>query len=94
MVEQPANSAWHTPLLNLFYYADNDDTFDELYSHAFLLFDRVWVHEKAGYMDFSRVLQRTQSLVEDALKRKPLDVNQLIMWIEQLQVSYIAENSK
>lgn len=51
LIEQPApSSSWHTPLLTLFYYADNDDTFDELYSQAFLLFDRIWVHTKADYM--------------------------------------------
>jgi hypothetical protein len=51
LVAQPAPyHAWHTPLLNLFYYADDDDTFDELYSQSFLLFDTLWDHMAAGYM--------------------------------------------
>ncbi len=89
MNQPPGHESWHTPLLNLFYYANNDDTFDELYSQAFLLFDKLWVHMKAKYMDFSTVVQRLQQLMEETLQRKPLDVNQLIAWIEQLQISYL-----
>jgi len=89
LVNQPApDQLWQTPLLNLFYYADNDDTFDELYSHSFLLFDKLWHHMGASYMDFPLVIQRVQQLIEDLLQRKPLDINQLIAWIEQVQVSY------
>jgi len=87
LVNQPApDNSWHTPLLTLFYYADNDDTFDELYSQSFLLFDKLWVAMKAGYMDFPQVIRRLQQLIEDLLKRKPLDVAQLIAWIEQLSI--------
>src|SRR5579885_2148837 len=51
LVDQPAPSAsWHTPLLTLFYYADSEDTFDELYSQSFLLFDRLWVLTKSDYL--------------------------------------------
>ena len=88
-MNQPApNSAWHTPLLALFYYADNEDTFDELYSHAFLLFEGLWVHLKAGYMDFPVVIEKLKSLLEDLLKRKPMDIKQLIAWMQQLELSY------
>lgn len=50
MTKPGTDKAWHNDMLVLFYYADNDDTFDELYCQAFLLFDRLWVHMKAGYM--------------------------------------------
>jgi len=40
------------------------------------------------YQDFPLVIQRVQQLIEDLLQRKPLDINQLIAWIEQVQVSY------
>jgi len=90
LVNQPVgHESWQTPLLHLFYYANHDDTFDELYSQAFLLFDRLWVHMKAKYMDFSSVIRRLQQIMEETLQRKPLDVNQLIAWIEQLQISYL-----
>eukprot|EP01114_Cavostelium_apophysatum_P008679 TRINITY_DN2136_c0_g1_i1.p1 TRINITY_DN2136_c0_g1~~TRINITY_DN2136_c0_g1_i1.p1 ORF type:complete len:688 (-),score=180.13 TRINITY_DN2136_c0_g1_i1:35-2098(-) len=89
LVNAPApDKSWHTALLNLFYYADNEDTFDELYSQSFLLFDKLWVYEKATYMTFPTVIRRLQQLLEELLIRKPLDVKQLIAWIEQLQVSF------
>jgi len=43
---------------------------------------------KAGYMDFPVVIERLRGLIEDMLKRKPLDINQLIAWMDQLQLSY------
>jgi len=92
LVEEPAPSrSWQSPLLQLFYYADNDDTFDELYSQSFLLLDSLWVHMKAGYMDFPTVIERLRGLIEDMLKRKPLDINQLIAWMDQLQLSYTVD---
>lgn len=78
----PAQShSWYTPVLSLFYYADNDDTFDELYSHTFLLFDRLWVTMNASYMEFPTVIARLQVLLEDCLRRKPLSMEQLVAWI-------------
>jgi len=89
LVNQPApDHSWHTPLLNLFYYADNDDTFDELYSQSFLLFDRLWAHHNGKYMDFPMIIQQLQRHLEQLLNRKPLDIKQLIAWIEQLQISF------
>lgn len=96
----PTDEAWHSPFLTLFYYANNDDTFDELYCQAYLLFDKIWVHMGAKYMvrkifrapnflkDFSFVIKRLQKQMEDLLRRKPLNVNQLVAWIEQLQLSF------
>jgi len=94
LISQPApDKSWHNPLLYLFYYADHEDTFDELYCQAFLLFDRLWVHADAKYMDFPVVIKRVKQLIEDLLIRKPLDITQLITWIEQLQISFVENSS-
>jgi hypothetical protein len=40
--------------------------------------------------DFPLVIQKLRQLLEELLKRKPLDVNQLIAMMEQLQLSFAA----
>jgi len=89
LVNSPVpDTKWHNSLLTLFYYADNDDTFDELYCQSFLLFDTVWTHMNATYMNFPTILQKVRGLLEDLLGRKPLNLKQLIAWIEQIRVAY------
>jgi len=80
--------AWHTPRLSIFYYANDDDTFDEIYSQIFLLFDRLWSHVNAGYMDFPRVIAQVKKSTEGVLERRPTGMNELIGMIEHLQMTY------
>jgi hypothetical protein len=90
VVEEPPNHPfWSNPMLCFFFYADHDDSFDELYCSAFLLFDRVWVSTAAKYMDFPSVLARVQSALGGVLSRKPTDIKQMIAWTEQLQASFL-----
>eukprot|EP01117_Protostelium_nocturnum_P013972 TRINITY_DN5270_c0_g1_i3.p1 TRINITY_DN5270_c0_g1~~TRINITY_DN5270_c0_g1_i3.p1 ORF type:complete len:623 (+),score=239.23 TRINITY_DN5270_c0_g1_i3:163-2031(+) len=84
----PSVPAWHTPLLSMFYHANNDDTFDELYSQAFLLFDQLWIHNKATYMDFPTIISKLQRSVEELLARRPTSVEQLCSWIEHRRKSF------
>jgi len=52
------------PLLTLFYYADNDDTFDELYCQSFILFDKLWLHIHAEYMVNKRTKNENNKINE------------------------------
>jgi len=81
---------WHSPLYSLFYFADNEDTFDELYSQAVLLFDSLWKEVglwKEEEKNYSYIIERLQFLLEEILLRKPLNLQQFLTWINQIQIS-------
>ncbi len=77
------DTRWFEACVLPFYYCDNEDLFDILYCHSFLLLDKMWVKTKAQYMDFNSVMDKLKSKVSDVLVRKPVDVKQLIAWLDQ-----------
>lgn len=56
---------------------DSDVAFEEVYCVAYALLDKVWLEQKATYMQFNAVLKEVRSRMEAALQARPQSIQQL-----------------
>jgi ELMO/CED-12 family len=57
--------------------------FEEVYCQIFMLFDALWQHQAAGYMDFSTIIATIEREFDRLLARHPLSIDQFRVWVQQ-----------
>eukprot|EP00013_Stygamoeba_regulata_P008482 CAMPEP_0177673902 /NCGR_PEP_ID=MMETSP0447-20121125/26234_1 /TAXON_ID=0 /ORGANISM="Stygamoeba regulata, Strain BSH-02190019" /LENGTH=92 /DNA_ID=CAMNT_0019181891 /DNA_START=1 /DNA_END=276 /DNA_ORIENTATION=- len=76
LIQQPAGPVWESPMLLFFARARDKVAFEEVYCQIFLLFDALWQHQAAGYMDFSTIITTIEREFDRLLSRLPLTIDQ------------------
>lgn len=74
---------WNTDLMFFLCGSASERGFEEVYCSYMQLLDGIWMEVKATYMDFPKVSQMVKQRFLSILKRRPVGVTQLRMWVQQ-----------
>lgn len=87
------DSLWSSLLLPFLTYcgyssSESSHVLEEIYCEVFILLDRTFEAQNAGYMDFPRILESTKQRLLELLARKPRSIATLRAWFDQLNLGF------